>query len=79
MSKRKGEGRAAHFRNNAEAFDVCPELIFLMESKGLWDMVSDGVKDISKNGPGMNRTFLPVDLLIENLQALAILLEHRNA
>jgi len=72
MSKRKGLARAELFENNAKAYGVVPELVFLMESKGLWDRIENSVKAVSKDF-NMNTVFdFPIDQLIENLEALKV-------
>jgi hypothetical protein len=78
MSKRKGATRAEFFRNNAQAFDVCAELIFLMESRPLWQRIEDGVKAVSKEYNINTVLDFPIPDLIENLEALQHLIASRR-
>jgi hypothetical protein len=78
MPKRKGAARADLFRNNAQAFDVCAELIFLMETKPLWLRIEDGVKTLSKGINLETEVYFPIDQLIENLEALKLLVDQRR-
>lgn len=76
--KRKGALRAKLFANNAEAFGVVPELVFLMESKGLWQQIETQVKLVSKEFNLETPLNFPIDQLIENLEALKLLVEARR-
>jgi len=78
MTRRKSATRAALFTNNAEAFGTSPELIFLMESKGLWQQIEHEVKKVNKDFNSSTELNFPIDQLVENLEALKLLVALRR-
>lgn len=78
MRRSKPEIIASLFRINAEAFAVVPELIFLMESKVLWDRIEKSIKATSQGLTMDSVIDFPIEQLCENLQALRTLVNSRH-
>lgn len=75
---RKKQTRLKLFLNNAQAFGVVPELVFLMESRNLWERIETSIKSVSKDFNLDTVLDFPIDQLIENLEALKSIVETRR-
>ena len=75
MSERKGAKTAQHYTNLASAFEVTPELIFLMETTPMWNEIVLEVRNISKGSNRRNELLSAVDKVMEKMLGLQVLLK----
>ena len=74
MSQRKAALTAKHYTNLAEAFEVKPELVFLMETAPLWEILVDEVRNVSKGLNHNSELSSVVDKVMEKMLGLQALL-----